>query len=74
MPETTKIDLDDMVTLPEAAQLMDCAESYVRKLVREKRVIGVKFGRNFLVDKSSAAAFKKKPGYGRPKSKNRPKK
>lgn len=61
------INLEDMITLPEAAKLMDCAESYVRNLVRQKRVVGFKFGRNFLVNKASAAAFQKKPGYGRPK-------
>jgi excisionase family DNA binding protein len=63
------IDLEEMITLPQAAKLMDCAESYVRKLVREKRVAGLKFGRNFLVNRASAAAFQKKPGYGRPKIK-----
>ncbi len=62
------IDLEEMVTLPDAAKLMDVAESYVRKLVREKRVVGLKFGRNYLVSRQSAAKFQKKPGYGRPKS------
>lgn len=62
------IDLEEMVTLPEAAKLMDVAESYVRKLVREKRVTGLKFGRNYLVSRQSACLFQKKPGYGRPKS------
>jgi len=61
------IDLEDMVTLPQAAKLMDVAESYVRNLIRQKRVTGFKFGRNYLVNRASAAAFKKKPGYGRPK-------
>lgn len=73
MKETNKINLEDMITLPEAAKLMDCAESYVRKLVREKKVSGFKFGRNYLVNRASAEAFKKKPGYGRPKIKSRPK-
>jgi excisionase family DNA binding protein len=62
------IDLEEMVTLPDAAKIMDVAESYVRKLVREKRVVGLKFGRNYLVSRQSASLFKKKPGYGRPKS------
>lgn len=61
------IDLEEMVTLPQAAKLMDVAESYVRNLIRQKRVVGFKFGRNFLVNRASAAAFQKKPGYGRPK-------
>ncbi len=61
------IDLEEMITLPDAAKLMDVAETYVRKLVREKRVAGLKFGRNYLVNRHSAAAFKKKPGYGRPR-------
>ncbi len=73
MKETTKINLAEMITLPEAAKLMDCAESYVRKLVREKKISGFKFGRNYLVNRESAVAFQKKPGYGRPKTKHRPK-
>lgn len=66
-PKIMPIDLEEMITLPEAAKLMDCAESYVRNLIRQQRVIGFKFGRNFLVNRASAAAFRKKPGYGRPK-------
>lgn len=61
------IDLEEMVTLPEAAKLMDFAEPYVRKLVREKKVAGFKFGRNYLISRKSALAFQRSPGRGRPK-------
>lgn len=63
------IDLEEMVTLPAASQLMDCAESYVRKLVRDGRLDGLKFGRNYLISKQAALAFRKIPGRGRPKIK-----
>lgn len=63
------IDLEEMITLPAASVLMDCAESYVRKLVHDGRVSGLKFGRNYLINKQSALAFRKTPGRGRPKVK-----
>jgi excisionase family DNA binding protein len=61
------IDLEEMITLPEAAKLLDFAEPYVRQLVRKGRIAGFKFGRNYLVNKRSALAFEKSPGCGRPK-------
>lgn len=73
MKETTKINLEEMVTLPEAAKLLDFAEPYVRRLVKAGRISGFKFGRNYLINKRSALAFQKSPGRGRPKTKNRPK-
>ena len=73
MKEINKIKLDDIVTLPEAARLLDFAEPYVRLLVRTGRIEGFKFGRNYLVNKRSAPAFEKSPGCGRPKAEHRPK-
>lgn len=61
------INLEEMITLPEAAKLLDFAEAYVRRLVRAGRISGFKFGRNYLVHKKSALAFEKTPGAGRPK-------
>jgi excisionase family DNA binding protein len=63
------IDLEEMVTLPEAAKLLDVDQTYVRLLVKQGRIAGFKFGRNYLVNRQSAVSFQKKPGYGRPKSK-----
>lgn len=61
------IDLEEMVTLPEAAKLMDLNATYVRRLIVAGRIAGFKFGRNYLVNKKSALAFKKTPGRGRPR-------
>lgn len=61
------IDLEEMVTLPEAAKLIDLNETYIRRLVVAGRIAGIKFGRNYLVNKQSALAFQKTPGHGRPK-------
>jgi excisionase family DNA binding protein len=65
--KVTPIDLEEMVTLPEAARLLDFNETYIRRLVIMGRIVGIKFGRNYLVNKKSALAFQKTPGSGRPK-------
>lgn len=64
-----QIDLDGLITLPKAAKLIDLREQYVRRLVQAGRITGVKFGRNYLVNKASALAYQKKPGAGRPRVK-----
>lgn len=66
--EIVPIDLDGMITLPQAAKLVDVCETYMRVLIKKGKVRGVKFGRNYLVDKKSALAFQRIPGAGRPKS------
>lgn len=63
------IDLDGMLTLPQAAKLMDLDETYVRRLVTSGKIAGVKFGRNYLVSRESAMHFQKTPGRGRPRVK-----
>lgn len=71
MPENTKIDLAEMITLPEAAKLLDFDQTYLRRLVQTGRIEGFKFGRNYLVNRKSALAFEKTPGHGRPRVKKR---
>lgn len=63
------IDLEEMITLPEAAKLLDFDSTYVRRLVQSGRIAGFKFGRNYLVNRKSVLSFEKTPGHGRPKSK-----
>lgn len=61
------IDLEEMITLPEAANLIGLDQTYVRRLVVAGRIAGLKFGRNYLVNRKSALSFKKTPGHGRPR-------
>jgi hypothetical protein len=61
------IDLSQFISLPEAARMADVADTWMRRLVREGKVAGVKIGRNYLVNKSSAAAFQRHPTAGRPR-------
>jgi excisionase family DNA binding protein len=72
MKENTKINLEEMITLPEAAKLIDLNPTYVRRLILAGRIVGFKFGRNYLVNRKSALSFKKTPGCGRPRAKSRP--
>jgi len=60
--------LDGWITLPEAARLADVTERWMRRLVADGKVVGVKFGRNYLVLRESAAKFKRSPDEGRPRS------
>lgn len=59
--------LDGWITLPEAAKLADVSERWMRQLIADGKVIGVQVGRNYLVLRESAAAFKRHPDAGRPR-------
>jgi hypothetical protein len=61
------MDLANAVSLPEAAKLADVTEFWMRKLVQSGKVLGVKIGRNYLVDAGSAKAFDRHPSAGRPR-------
>jgi len=61
------IDIASAVSLPEAAKIADVSEFWMRKLVQSGKVIGVKVGRNYLVDRDSAKAFDRHPSAGRPR-------
>lgn len=61
------IDLEEMITLPDAAKLIDLDQTYLRRLISTGRISGFKFGRNYLVYKQSVLAFRKLPGRGRPR-------
>ena len=61
------MDLANAISLPEAAKLADVTEFWMRKLVQTGKVLGVKIGRNYLVDRDSAKAFDRHPSAGRPR-------
>jgi hypothetical protein len=60
-------DLENAIPLPEAAKLADVTEVWMRKLVAQGTVRGLKIGKNYLVDRRSAAAYTRTPGMGRPR-------
>lgn len=57
----------DFVSLPRAAKLADVTEQYMRALVRDGKVSGVRLGRNYLVSAAAARAFERRPNMGRPR-------
>ena len=62
----------DPIALPIAAQLADVTERYMRTLVDDGRVEGVKIGRNYVVSESSARAFRRTDNMGRPRKRAAP--
>lgn len=60
--------LEGWVSLPEAAKLADVTERWMRQLVADGKVTGVRVGRNYLVLRESAAKFKRSPAEGRPRN------
>lgn len=66
-PKKPVMDLAKAISLPEAAKLADVTEFWMRKLVQTGKVLGVKIGRNYLVDRDSAKAFDRHPSAGRPR-------
>lgn len=61
------MDLANAISLPEAAKLADVTEFWMRNLVQSGKVLGIKIGRNYLVDRDSAKAFDRHPSAGRPR-------
>jgi hypothetical protein len=66
-PKAPVMDLADAVSLPEAAKLAGVTDFWMRKLIQAGKVLGVKIGRNYLVDRNSAKAFDRHPSAGRPR-------
>lgn len=64
---TPPLAIDQLISLPRAAELADVSEGWLRQLVVEGKVRGVKIGRNYLVDLESAKAFTRHPFLGRPR-------
>jgi hypothetical protein len=66
-PTAPVMDLANAVSLPEASRLADVSEGWMRTLVQTGKIMGVKIGRNYLVDRDSAKAFDRHPSVGRPR-------
>jgi hypothetical protein len=65
-PQT--VDISSLVPLPEAAELAGVREQWLRKLVQADRVRGIRIGKNYYVDRESAAAYQRHPSRGRPRT------
>lgn len=65
------LNLAECVSLPEAAALADVSERHMRLLVQSGKVAAAKIGRNYLVSRAAAAAFRRHPSAGRPRGKGR---
>ncbi len=60
--------MDKLITTAEAAKHMKRSEGYVRRLLREGRLRGVKHGRDYLIKESDAKGWKAERKPGRPKT------
>jgi hypothetical protein len=58
----------DWISLPEAARLADVTERWMRQLVQDGKVAGMKVGRNYIVSRASAAAYVRSETEGRPRA------
>lgn len=65
------LNLAECVSLPEAAALADVSERHMRLLVEKGTVAAAKVGRNWLVSRAAAEAFRRHPSAGRPRAKGR---
>ena len=59
--------IDQLIPLPRAAELADVSQGWLRQLVADGKVLGVRIGRYYLVDLESAKAFTRHPFLGRPR-------
>jgi hypothetical protein len=58
----------DWIPLPEAADLADVTDRWMRTLVKNGRVLGLQVGRNYIVSRASAAAYVRSETEGRPRA------
>jgi excisionase family DNA binding protein len=61
----------DWISVPEAARLADVTERWMRQLVQDGKVAGMKVGRNYIVSRASAAAYVRSETEGRPRATGR---
>jgi hypothetical protein len=66
--KTMRVGIDNAIPLPEAAALADVTDTWMRRLVTQGVVVGLKIGRSYIVDRESALAYKRTPNMGRPRS------
>jgi excisionase family DNA binding protein len=60
------VNLSLYCTVDEAARLAGITDRQVRNAIRDGRIEATKVGHAWMVLRSSAAAFERKPGMGRP--------
>lgn len=53
-------------SVAEACQLAGVSDGYMRRLIRDGRIEGVKIGNTYLVSRASIKKFERQPGMGRP--------
>jgi excisionase family DNA binding protein len=54
----------------EACRICGVSDGYMRRLIREGKVAGHRFGNSYAVLRESAAAFIRQPGMGRPRKRS----
>lgn len=67
--------MEGYVTTAEAARIIGCVASRVRQLMGEKKLVGERIGRDWLVSRASAEQYRDSvQGRGYPRGQTRPKK
>ena len=51
----------------EACRICGVSDGYMRRLIREGKIVAQRFGNSYAVLRESAAAFQRQPGMGRPR-------
>lgn len=51
----------------EACRICGVSDGYMRRLIREGKVVAQRFGNSYAVLRESALTFQKQPGMGRPR-------
>ena len=65
---TPKIDIDQLVTVPQAARLLKISPAAIRKAIKRGRIPFLKIGRAFLIKRAQLKAYRKSKSLGgRPK-------
>ena len=54
---TTRIELDDLLTVPEAAQAIRLSEAFIRKALSQGRIPRLKVGSRTLVSRASLVSL-----------------
>lgn len=53
--------MDDFLTTEEASNLLDCHQNWIRELCRDGKIECKRFGRSWMVSRTSLEAYKNKP-------------
>ncbi len=56
--------MDDWISTAEASHLSDYNNQHVRRLARNQEIIARKWGKDWMISKSSLLAYLKKKGHG----------